>query len=304
MKRDIIKIDENKCDGCALCIPNCPEGAIQIIDGKARLISDLFCDGLGACVGHCPKGAIEIEKRNAEPYDEVKTMKNIIPHGENTIRAHLKHLEEHGETKFLEQAINVLRKKGIKIKKKHQGVYTDSQHKNLQACPEPNMSERKSSEEIFTEGKKESHKQTPCNCPSMQMQDFTKKKKSSSKTKIDSELQQWPVQLSLLTPYATFFDNADLLVCADCVPFAYANFHQELLRNKKLVIGCPKLDDVQEYEEKLTEIFKSNNVKSVTIAIMEVPCCGGLLSAVENALQNSGKKIPLIMKTIKIGGIE
>lgn len=266
MKRDIIKIDEKKCDGCALCVPNCPEGAIQMIDGKARLISDLFCDGLGECIGHCPQGAIEIKKREAKPYDEVKTIKNIIPHGENTIRAHLKHLEEHGETKFLEQAINFLKEKGIKIKKK------------------------------------ETIKSTPCNCPSMQTQDLTKKKKSSKKTKIDSELQQWPVQLSLLTPYAIFFDDSDLLVCADCVPFSYANFHQELLRDKKLVIGCPKLDNVQEYEEKLVEIFKNNNVKSVTVAIMEVPCCGGLLSVVENAIQNSGKKIPLTTKVISISG--
>ena len=269
VKRDIIKIDENKCDGCSLCVPNCPEGAIQIIDGKARLVNDLFCDGLGACIGHCPQGAIKIEKRDAEPYDEIKTLKNIIPHGENTIRAHLKHLEEHGETKFLNQAIDFLKEKGIRIKKKE----------NV-----------------------EIPKSTPCNCPSMQMKDLTKKNKSSDKTNIDSELQQWPVQLSLLTPYATFFDKADLLVCADCVPFAYPNFHQELLRDKKLVIGCPKLDDVQEYTEKLTEIFKSNNLKSITVAIMEVPCCGGLLAAVENAIQNSGKKIPLIMKTIKIDG--
>ena len=269
VKRDIIKIDEAKCDGCSLCVPNCPEGAIQIIDGKARLVSDLFCDGLGACIGHCPQGAIEIEKREAVPYDEVETMKNIIPHGENTIRAHLEHLEEHGEVKFLNQAVKLLKDKGIKIKK---------------------------------QDKQEIPKLTACNCPSMQMQDLTKKKKSSKKTKINSELQQWPVQLSLLTPHATFFDGADLLVCADCVPFAFANFHQELLRDKKLVIGCPKLDEVSEYEEKLTEIFKSNNVKSITVAIMEVPCCGGLLAAVENAIQNSGKKIPLIMKTIKIDG--
>lgn len=267
VKREIIRIDEDKCDGCSLCVPNCPEGAIQIIDGKARLVNDLFCDGLGACIGHCPQGAIEIERRDAKPYDEVETIKNIIPHGENTIRAHLEHLEEHGETKFLKQAVEFLKEEGVKIKKKEKA--------------------------------KES---TPCNCPSMQIQDLTKKKKSSKNIKIDSELQQWPIQLSLLTPYAQFFENVDLLVAADCVPFAYANLHQELLRDKKLVIGCPKLDDVSSYEEKLAKIFKSNNIRSVTVAIMEVPCCGGLLSAVESAIQNSGKKIPLKMKTIKVDG--
>tara|TARA_Y100000310_G_scaffold146393_1_gene145712 strand:- start:241 stop:1050 length:810 start_codon:yes stop_codon:yes gene_type:complete len=266
MEREIIKIDEKKCNGCGLCIPNCPEGAIQIIDGKARLISDLFCDGLGACIGHCPENAIQVEKREAEPYDEIKVMENIVKHGENTIRAHLEHLENHGEKEFLKQAEDFLKEKGIEIEKKE---------------------EQKSA--------------LPCGCPGTQMRDL-KKEESSEKVNINSELQQWPVQLNLLPPQAPFFENSDLLVCADCVPFAYANFHQELLKNKSLVIGCPKLDNIAEYEEKLTEIFKNNNIKSVTVAIMEVPCCYGLYSAVENAIRESRKEIKLTQKIIGVQG--
>jgi len=293
VKRDIIKINEKKCNGCGQCVPNCPEGAIQIIDGKARLVSDLFCDGLGACIGHCPTNAIKIEKREAEPYDEEKTIENIIPHGENTIRAHLEHLEEHGESEFLMQAVKVLRRKGIKIKKRQKsGIQETSEE------PEPSIEEP---EEVSP---KES---SACGCLGTQVQDLVKtnnqKKKSKSKgVKINSELEQWPVQLSLLPPQASFFDNSDLLVSADCVPFAYANFHQDLLNGKKLVIGCPKLDDVGEYEEKLTEILKHNKIKSVTVAIMEVPCCYGLKSAVESALEKSGKKIPLKVEVISVGG--
>ncbi len=268
MEREIIKINEEKCNGCGLCIPNCPEGAIQIIDGKARLISDLFCDGLGACIGHCPEGAIKVEKREADPYDEIKVMENIIPQGENTIRAHLEHLEEHGEKEFLKQAVDFLNDRGIKIKKKEK------------------------QESVL-----------PCGCPGSQMQDLSKTKNTSSeKVELSSELQQWPVQLNLLPPQAPFFENSDLLVCADCVPFAHANFHQELLKDKSIVIGCPKLDDIGAYEEKLTEIFKNNNIKSVTVAIMEVPCCYGMYSAVENAIRESGKEIKLTQKIISVRG--
>ena len=271
MKRKIIKINEKKCTGCGLCIPNCPEGAIQIIDGKARLISDLFCDGLGACIGHCPEGAIKIEEREAEPYDEIRVMQNIVKHGENTIRVHLEHLEEHRETKFLKQAVEFLKEKGIKIRK---------------------MEKPKSAPLL-------------CGCPGSQMQELKKTKSptaNSGNISGNSELQQWPVQLSLLPTQAPFFEDADLLVCADCVPFAYGNFHDDLLKGKSVVIGCPKLDEIDEYEEKLKEIIKYNNLKSITVAIMEVPCCYGLYSVVENAVRDSGKKIPLNKVVISVRG--
>ncbi|MDD5464813.1 MAG: 4Fe-4S binding protein [Candidatus Omnitrophica bacterium] len=192
-KRKIINIDEEKCNGCGLCIPNCPEGAIRIIDKKARLISDLFCDGLGACLGYCPQGAISIEEREAAPYD-------------------------------------------------------------------------------------------------------------GKKVNIGSGLCQWPIQLCLVPAHAPYFEGADVLISADCVPFAYADFHQDLLRNKILLVGCPKFDDISLYREKLKQIFTENNIKSVTCAHMEVPCCFGLLPVINAALKGSGKKIPFEDITISIKG--
>lgn len=269
-KRSIIKINEEKCNGCGLCIPNCPEGALQVIDGKARLISDLFCDGLGACIGHCPEGAIKIEEREAEPYDEPKVMENIIKAGPNTIKAHLKHLKEHNETKFLAQAIEVLKNNGIKI--------PDLENKQMK---------------------------TPCSCPGTAIREVNKDNElseTSGNSKQSSALRQWPVQLALLPPQAPFFENSHLLVASDCVPFANPTFHSKLLNGKSLVIGCPKLDDIESYKEKLTEIFKNNKIKSVTVAIMEVPCCYGMYAAVEGAVKDSGKEIPIIKETIGING--
>lgn len=268
LKRKIITIDEEKCNGCSLCIPNCPEGAIQMIDGKARLISDLFCDGLGACIGHCPQNAITIEEREAEPYNEKKVMENIVKCGENTIRAHLSHLEEHNEKEYLKQAQDYLEDNNIKIN------FEKSETKEFQGCP------------------------------GSRMLDLRKKNTSSSteSVKQDSELSQWPIQLNLVPPNAPYFNDCDLLIAADCVPFAYANFHSEFLKNKALIIGCPKLDDSEFYEEKLTEIIKKNNIKSITILNMEVPCCFGLQKITENAIKNSNKIIPLRQNIITING--
>ncbi|MCP3685901.1 MAG: 4Fe-4S dicluster domain-containing protein [bacterium] len=259
VKRDIIYIDETKCNGCGKCVPNCPEGALQIIDNKARLVSDLFCDGLGACIGHCPQGAITIEKRDAEPYNEKKVMKNIVKHGENTIKAHLKHLKDHNELAYLKEAKECLSDHKIKIK-----------------------------EDTL-----------PCGCPGTHLRKTPEFKSIGQ----DSALRQWPIQLRLVPANAIFFENADLLVSSDCVPFANARFHKELLKGKALVIGCPKLDElaigrskpniIEDYEEKLTEIFKNNNVKSVTVATMEVPCCYGMYTTVDAAIKKSGKNIPL-----------
>ncbi|MEE9525967.1 MAG: 4Fe-4S binding protein [Candidatus Woesearchaeota archaeon] len=265
VKRKIIKINSDKCNGCGLCIPNCPEGALQIIDGKVRLVSDLCCDGLGACIGHCPEGAIEIEEREAEEYDEKKVMENIVKQGENTIKAHLKHLKDHNQEKYLAQAKEFLEKNNIELE-------------------EDKMIE------------------SPCGCPGAAIRENKKENNADENKEQNSALEQWPVQLNLLPPTAPFFDNAHLLVSADCVPFAHANFHSKLLHGKSLVIGCPKLDDIEEYKEKLTEIFKQNNVKSVTVAIMEVPCCHGLLSAVEEAVEASGKQIPIIHETVTLDG--
>jgi len=272
MKRKIIRIDEDKCNGCGECIPNCPEGAIQIIDGKAHLISDLFCDGLGACIGHCPLGAIKIEEREAQKYDEKKTMENIIKGGKNVIKAHLEHLKGHNQKELLAQAIDVLKEKNIEIPLKEQ---TEHSH--------------------GAEG-----------CPGMKIVDSrTKKSKGQSNqpVNLESELKTWPLQLKLLNPQAPYFKDAELIIAADCVPFAYPNFHQKFLKGKTLIIFCPKLDEAQdEYIDKLAEIFKTNSIKSIITVHMEVPCCFGLGHIVEAALKKSGKNIVIRDYTISLQG--
>jgi len=282
-EREIITIDLEKCNGCGNCVPGCPEGALQIIDDKARLISDLFCDGLGACIGDCPEDAISIIKREAEPYDEVRVMENIVKQGENTIMAHLVHLRDHGETGFLKQATDYLEENGFE---------------------NPLEKEAKLKEESKEE---ESEDRLPCGCPGSKVMDLRDDDKTDTSdgdtgAKQRSELRQWPVQIHLVPVNAPYFDNAELLIAADCVPFAYGDFHRGLLKNKILLVGCPKLDDAGFYKDKITEILKGNNIKSVTIAHMEVPCCFGLVTLVNEALAESGKDIPLDDITIKVNG--
>jgi ferredoxin len=275
-KRKIIKIDEELCNGCGLCIPNCPEGAIQIIDDKARLISDLFCDGLGACIGHCPQGAIAVEEREAEEYDERKVMENIVKQGRNVIKAHLQHLKDHGQEEYLAQAIDFLKSRNIEI--------------------------------LLEEGKKQkAHRHAPISsCPGSIVVDFGKEetstKKKSAAPRAESQLRQWPVQIMLVPPHAPYLDNGDLLIAADCVPFAYANFHQDFLKEKILLVGCPKLDDIEIYREKLSQIIKNRNIKSITYAHMEVPCCFGLVGLIKSAIAESGKNIPFDQAVINIKG--
>jgi NAD-dependent dihydropyrimidine dehydrogenase PreA subunit len=234
--RKIVKIDEEKCTGCGLCIPNCAEGALQIIDGKARLVSEKFCDGLGACLGHCPEDAITVIEREAEEFDE----------------------------------------KAVE-------VYL---HKQKEAQPQPESKPQP----VFT------------GCPSSKAMQFKvpepKTDSASSKPSV-SMLTQWPVQLKLVPINAPYFQDADLLIAADCVPFAYPDFHRDFLKGKAVVVGCPKLDDIQSYKEKLTLIFKTNSIKSITVPYMEVPCCFGLVKVTEDAIAASGKNIPF--KKIKIG---
>ncbi len=273
MKRKIIEINQDKCDGCGLCIPNCPEGAMQIIDGKAHLISDLFCDGLGTCIGHYPEGAITIIDREAGEYDEKKVMKNVIKGGENVTKAHLEHLESHGQGEFLKQAREYLKEKNIEITK-----------------------EKQENVAVYAQGG---------GCPSMKVMDFETKDIPTSETNnsTPSELTQWPIQLKLLNHQTPYFYNADLVIVADCVSFSYANFHQKFLKNKKLIIFCPKLDNAyKEYVDKLTAIFKNNNIKSITVVHMEVPCCTGTVHVVAEALKQSGKNIVVKDYTISLTG--
>jgi len=277
--RKVIHIDEEKCTGCGDCIPNCPEGALQVIDGKARLVSDLFCDGLGACVGHCPTGAMTVEERPAEPYDETRVMANIVPQGPNTIAAHMAHLKGHGAVAYYRAAVAYLKEHNIPI-------------------PAP--------------------KHEACACPSSQARSLKKKGLGSGGQGSGgggrglrnrgqgvveaSELQNWPVQIMLVPVSAPYLKNADLLITADCVPAAYPAFHQEFLRDKVLLIGCPKLDDANFYLEKLTEMFRTNQPKSVTCLHMEVPCCFGMVQLTRQAIEQSGRTIPFAERTISIRG--
>lgn len=278
MERSVIRIDEEKCTGCSLCIPNCPEGAIQVIDGKARLVSDLLCDGLGACLGHCPEGAITIEKREAEPYEERAAMESIARQGANVLRAHLDHLRDHGQNEYLAEALAYCTERDIEIP---EGFAASRRHEHpLHAA--------------HTGG-----------CPGTGiMSDIgaTARAVSGPLDARPSRLQHWPVQIMLVPPTAPFLKNADVLLAADCVPFAYADFHEELLRGRVCLVGCPKLDDARLYEEKLAEMFRRNDVRSVTVAHMEVPCCFGLVKLVESAIERTGKRIPLETRMITVRG--
>ncbi len=269
MEREIITIDEEKCTGCELCIPNCPEGAIQIIDGKARLISDLFCDGLGACIGHCPEGAITIEKREAEPYDEKKVMENIIKQGENVIRAHLKHLKDHGEQQYLDEAIEVLKEKNVEVPP------VESEQHIHSGCPGAKaMTFSTAGESVETAGEKRR-----------------------------SELTQWPVQLHLIPPMAPHFQGRDFLLSADCVAYSVGDFHRDFLKGKALTIACPKLDDGQDvYLDKLVALIDTSKINTLTVMTMEVPCCGGLVNLARQAAAAASRKIPIKSIVISIQG--
>ncbi|MFH1413709.1 MAG: 4Fe-4S binding protein [Candidatus Omnitrophota bacterium] len=272
-KRNIIKIDETKCNGCGLCIPNCPEGAIQMIDRKARLISDLFCDGLGACIGHCPEGAITIEEREAEEYDEKKVMENIVKQGKNVIKAHLEHLKGHNQGGLLKEALDFLKERKIKVD--FAGGHTEHPHGH-QGCPGSKIME-------FSRGGTEDMRQTH--------------------SKLQSQLRQWPIQIKLVPSVAPYLNDAHILVAADCVPFTYADFHEHLLKGKVLLVGCPKLDDLGLYQDKITQMLKNNDVKTITYAHMEVPCCLGLAGAIKQAIADSGKDIQFKEAVISIKGV-
>lgn len=275
-KREIIKIDEEKCNGCGLCIPNCPEGALQMIDDKARLISDLFCDGLGACLGHCPQGAITIEERDAAPYDEKKVMVNIIKQGKNVIKAHLEHLKEHNQKEYLVQAIDFLKEKNIELPAQFKEVAVGDK----------------------------GFKEMPCGCPGAKMVDMSKQKKSSKESgpsgDLSSQLRQWPIQMHLIMPTAPYYQGKDVLLVADCVAYALGGFHSQYLKDKSIAIACPKLDEGQDvYVEKIVSWFEDAKINTLTVMIMQVPCCSGLLHLAKQALETSKRKVPI--KAVVVG---
>ena len=280
MKREIITIDETSCTGCGNCIPGCPEGSLQVIDGKARLMSDLFCDGLGACLGHCPTGAMTIETREAEPYDERRVMReSIVPAGANVIAAHLRHLADHGQSEFLQQALGYLDEQGIANPLAHESAAKPAAHHH----------------HALHEG----------GCPGSKMMDFSGKEKSCATSSADAEsaLRQWPIQLHLVSPQAPYYQNSDLLLAADCTAFAVGGFHAAFMRGKSLAIACPKLDsDMEIYVEKLTAMIDMARLNTITVAIMEVPCCGGLMAMVQEALRQAERKVPVKKVVVSVQG--
>ena len=285
MKRDIIKIDEDKCTGCGDCVPNCHEGALQIIDGKVRLVSELMCDGLGACIGHCPEGAITIEQREAEPYDELKVMEVMVGKGFKTVVAHLKHLREHNETFFLKQGMGYLIQHEVELSFKIKDV-KDAVHQTVPSATSAGC-----------EG----------GCPGSQTVVFDPsalRPIGHDKTfSAASQLRQWPVQLHLINPAAIYFHGSDLLVASDCSAFSLGDFHSNWLKNRSLVIACPKLDQGKEiYLKKFMDLIEESKVNTITVLIMEVPCCGGLLQLVQMAVQRSVRKVPIKAVTVSIKG--
>lgn len=263
MKRTVIKIDEALCNGCGNCVKGCHEGALQLINGKAVMISDLYCDGLGACIGDCPVGAIELIEKETEPYNEVAVMERIAPKGEAVILAHLKHLRDHDQLEWFNQGIDWCLKNNVKIDLTKIAVGNNA------------------SKEV-------------CGCPGSAERDFRKEK---------SELQQWPVQLHLLNPQAGFFRNADVLLASDCSAFSHGSFHSEFLRNKVLAIACPKLDtNTQSYIDKITSMIDNSNINTLTVLMMEVPCCGGLLHIAKAARENASRNIPVKAMVMSLNG--
>ena len=302
MKRTIIKIDEELCNGCGLCIEGCHEGALQLIDGKARMISDLYCDGLGACIPECPVAAITLEEREAEPYDEYKVMERISQKGEATILAHLNHLIDHDQHEFVNQ--------GLEYIKEHSLPVDISKLKTYKTVPQMN------NQESFTnnghaEAAATLHKQTHARahsggCPGARAMSFDRPETETAvatSTEQPSALRQWPVQLHLVNPQAPYFQNADVLLAADCVAFAMGNFHSKYLAEKGLAIACPKLDQGKEaYIEKLTAMINNANINTLTVMKMEVPCCSGLLHMAKTAAEQATRKVPVKSITVNLGG--
>ncbi|HJG19550.1 MAG TPA: 4Fe-4S dicluster domain-containing protein [Odoribacter splanchnicus] len=296
MKRTIIKIDDSRCNGCGLCVKGCHEGALQLIEGKAVLVSELYCDGLGACLGACPQQAIELEEREAEAYDERKVMQRLLLKGEKVISAHLRHLATQGQQDYLQQAIDVLEENHLPIpvpanKSTPQNSFL------FHATPTSATGGCPGSRNItFTP---QSQKQTIGIPASAQSQTDT----FTSPVSMPSELQQWPVQLHLLSPTAPWLKKANLLVAADCTAYSAGDFHTNWLRGKRLAIACPKLDHGQEiYLEKLITMIDEGGIDTLTVMIMEVPCCSGLLHLCQKARQKAKRNIPLKMVKISLQG--
>jgi len=254
VKRQIITIDEEKCDGCGNCVPACVEGALQVIDGKARLVKESYCDGLGACLGDCPQDALHVTTLEVEAYDEPAVLGYLQQAAPEAVERHVEHLRAHGMQSSYAPAAK-------------------PQPAAIPLCPSVQM-------KVWDEGS------TP--------------KDEPGQSRVKSELRQWPVQLHLVPVRAPYFQGAELTLIADCVPFASPNMHADLLRDSAIAVGCPKLDDGQAYINKVTQILQSNDIRSLKVAYMEVPCCRGLVFIAQQALALSGKDIPFTTEIVTI----
>ncbi|NJK94703.1 MAG: 4Fe-4S binding protein [Bacteroidales bacterium] len=294
MNREIVKIDEEKCTGCGMCVPNCHEGALQIIDGKAVLISDLMCDGLGACLGHCPEGALEIITREASPYDETLVMAEMVTKSQNVVLAHLKHLIDHNEQGYLREGINYLRENRSVINLEVAEIITEVENYKSEK-EKPGFMKLNITPANDYEGK---------GCPGSQSITFKPVSQAAEiAVNISSALTQWPVQMHLINPAASHFQESDFVLSADCVAYSLGNFHNKYLKGKTLGIACPKLDQNKDvYTEKIIRLIDDARINTLTVLIMEVPCCGGLLQLTLSAARKAKRKVPVKAITVGIQG--
>ncbi len=277
MIRSVIEIDEEKCTGCGVCVPGCHEGALRIIEGKARLISDLFCDGLGACIGDCPEGAIKVIEREAEPYSERLVIESMLLKPKSVLKAHLQHLKDHNAMEYYDQAMDILAEKGLTTE------FEPEPPKAFSGCPGSMAREIKRPEKIELP-------LAPINTKKQEnMATLSHSNETGGAAKNPSELTQWPVQLHLVSPAAPYFNNKELIIMSTCGPLVSANVHDEYLKNRSVVVACPKLDKTDPYVAKLAAIFGQNNIPKITVVRLEVPCCGGLSQMTIEAARTSGK---------------
>lgn len=292
MKRTIIKIDENRCNGCGICVQGCHEGALQLINEKAVMVSELYCDGLGACIGECPVAAITLEEREAEPYNEKAVMERIVPKGEPVVLAHLKHLKDHGEKELLQQALDYLKKNNIRME-----LSELHRSKERLGCGCAGSTARS-----WDTPHSEKHA-APTFRPTHQAHPSLHTGNGISNAEQPSELRQFPIQLHLIHPQAPYFEGADVLLAADCTAFAAGNFHSKFLKGKKLAVACPKLDtNIEQYIEKLVSLIDEAKMDTLTVLIMEVPCCRGLVNIALNAREKASRNIPIKVAVLSVQG--
>ncbi len=258
--RKIITIDEEKCDGCGNCVPGCVEGALQIVDGKARLVKESYCDGLGACLGECPQGALTVTELEVDAYDEAGVLGYLEQKSPELVQRHVEHLEAHG------------------MKSSYAAQPPAPARAPVAMCPSVRLD--------------------AWAAPTLGDQSGS----NGAAQRAKSELRQWPVQLTLLPPNAPFLQRAHLTLIADCVPFAAPNMHADFMAEGAIAVGCPKLDDGQAYIKKLAQMIQAADIQSIRVAYMEVPCCRGLVFIAQQAIQLSGKDVPLTTELVAIHG--